>query len=139
MRGRAIGIGLTLALCGCIATGAKVTEDQLTQFHKGSTTIDQVVAALGQPTTSMLLPSGERMIMYTYVQAQTRPATFIPIVGAFAGGADSKSNSAMLTFDNAGVLKSYSASSSAFGSGMGAASGTGYEQTPQQPRQLPPK
>jgi outer membrane protein assembly factor BamE (lipoprotein component of BamABCDE complex) len=139
MRGHVAGVVARALLVGCSATGAKVTEDQLLQFQKGSTTLDQVVAKLGRPTTTMLMPNGERMIMYTYAQVQVRPATYIPIVGVFAGGADSKSNSATLIFDTAGILKSYSASSSAFGSGLGGASGTQLEQTPQQPRQEPPK
>jgi outer membrane protein assembly factor BamE (lipoprotein component of BamABCDE complex) len=125
-------------LSSCVASGAKVTEAQLIQFQKGSTTIAQVEQALGAPTSSTLLPNGSHMLMYFYVQAQARPASFIPIIGPLVGGSDSKSNSATLTFDNAGILVSYSASSSSFGTGMGAASGTAIEQTPQQPRQAPP-
>jgi hypothetical protein len=89
MRGHVARVIALALLVGCAATGAKVTEDQLLQFQKGSTTLDQVVAKLGRPTTTMLMPNGA---------------------------------------DTTGVLKSDSVS--AFGSGLGAASGAGREQTP---------
>ena len=138
MRGSVVAIVLGLLLGGCAATGVQVKEEQLAAFEKGKTTLQEVVAALGQPTGNTLMPDGSRMISYTYAQAQARPATFIPIVGAFAGGVDARSNTAMLTFDQRGILKSTMSSSHQQGTGTGFAAGTGVQpQVEQQPRQAP--
>src|SRR5882757_4441545 len=81
-------LGAAVVLAGCVAGGVKVEERQLASFQKGQTTYAQVVGRLGAPTSSTLMPDGRRMIIYTYVQTQARPESFIPIVGAFVGGAD---------------------------------------------------
>ena len=129
---------VAFGLAGCAASGVQVKEEQLAQFEAGKTTMADVVKALGQPQHQALLPDGTRMLIYSYAQVQTRPETFIPIVGAFVGGADMKTNSATLMFDRAGLLKTVSASSGATGTGMGLSSGTGVPQrVPDQPKQAP--
>lgn len=129
-------IALSLALSGCAASGVQVKEEQLAQFKQGQTTLPDVVKALGQPNHQTLMPNGSRLLIYSYAQIQTRPETFIPVVGAFVGGADMKTNSATFMFDKNGVLQSMSASSGATGSGTGFASGTGAPQrVPDQPKQ----
>jgi len=114
-----------LLLSGCVATGVQVDEKNLQSFERGKTTYGDVVARLGQPTSNTLLPDGRRMIMYTYMQAQARPENFIPIVGAFVGGADTRSSVVSITFDQTGILETYSSSQSQFGASTGLAAGTG--------------
>lgn len=135
-------IGVTLAaallLAGCAASGVQVKEEQLAEFQKGRTTLQEVVAKLGQPTRNTLMPDGSRMISYTYVQAQARPENFVPIVGPLMGGHDVRSNLVMLTFDRSGVLASTMASSHQQGAGTGFASGASpADRVEQQPRQAP--
>ncbi|MFD2234830.1 hypothetical protein [Phaeospirillum tilakii] len=135
---RAIAAISVVALAGCAASGVQVKEEQLAQFEPGKTTVQDVVASIGKPSNQMLLPDGSRVLVYSYAQVQTRPETFIPIVGAFVGGADMKTNSATLTFDRAGLLKTVSASSGATGTGMGLSSGASApDRVPDQPRQAP--
>lgn len=114
---------LALALSGCTSTGVHVDERALTTFEKGKTTINDVIARLGQPTSNMLLNTGQRIIGYTYVQAQARPESFIPIIGPLVGGADSHFSNVSLTFDKHGVLESYTSTQSQFGTATGVASG----------------
>jgi hypothetical protein len=72
---------------------------------------------------------------YTYIQAQARPESFIPIIGPLVGGADSHFSNVSLTFDRNGVLESYSSTQSQFGSGNGVASGaTTGDRVQDQPR-----
>jgi sulfur carrier protein ThiS len=113
-----------LALSGCASVGVKVDEQAMARFEKGKTTYAEVVRSLGQPTSSVVDSNGQRMIMYTYAQAQTRPESFVPIVGLFAGGADVKSSNVMFTFDRSDRLVSYSSSATQLGAGTGLASGT---------------
>jgi len=122
-------------LVGCATSGAKVTEQQIAQLKVGETTWSDMVALLGQPTSSTVTSQGTRMATYSYAQVTTRPETFIPFVGVFVGGADIKSNGVSLMFGKDGKLKNYSASASTMGTGMGAASGVSSERTEAQPRQ----
>jgi outer membrane protein assembly factor BamE (lipoprotein component of BamABCDE complex) len=110
-----------LILAGCASSGVRVTDEQMSKFHEGQTTKQEVIAALGQPTTTMRNADGTTMLMYTYAEARTRGSTFIPIVGAFVGGVDTRSNNVMLTFDQQGVLKTTSSSSSQYGTATGIA------------------
>jgi hypothetical protein len=100
---------IILALCvtsltGCISSGTYVDEAQVTQFKKGETTIQQVEQALGAPSNRSIMPNGDIAIGYGYMESNTRPASFIPIVGAFVGGADSRMTLASFVFNSEGVL-----------------------------------
>lgn len=128
--------GISVLLAGCAASGVQVKEEQLAQFEAGKTTVSDAIRALGQPNQQVLSPDGSRTLIYSYAQVQTRPETFIPFIGAFVGGADVKTNAAVLRFDRAGRLSNTTASSGSSGTGMGLASGTGApERVPDQPRQ----
>jgi hypothetical protein len=124
-----------VVLSGCVSGGVKVEERQLASFQRGQTTYGQVVGQLGAPNASTLMPDGRRMIVYSYVQAQARPESFIPIVGAFVGGADSRSNMVSLIFTREGILESYSSTQAQYGMGTGFESGNGVNgRVPDQPR-----
>jgi len=132
------GALLTLFLPGCAASGVQVKEEQLSQFEVGKTTVQDVVTSLGNPSHQMRMPDGSIYLIYSYAQINTRPETFIPFVGAFVGGADMKTNSATLTFDRSGILKTTSSLSGATGTGMGLSSGAATsDRVPDQPRQAP--
>ncbi|OZI21743.1 hypothetical protein CAL18_12530 [Bordetella genomosp. 7] len=126
-------IAALIGLSGCAATGVQVKQGQLDQFKQGETTRQEVVAALGKPTTQMRNSDGTTTLLYTYAESRTRPETFIPFVGAFVGGVDTNSSHVTLTFDQAGKLLSYSSSESEMGTGMGMAAGQ-VEAVQNQPR-----
>lgn len=127
-------IALALALSGCAASGVKVSDEQVNSFVVGTTTEADVLGRLGAPTTRTRNSDGTVLLQYVYAEAQVRAATFVPIVGLFAGGSDVKSTAVNLTFGPDGKLKSSSTAASSYGTGMGASSGTGGTTT-QQPRQ----
>lgn len=112
-------------MAGCVSTGVDVSEDQYRTLVKGKSTADEVQAMFGPPTSRTVATDGTQTWMYLYVRSQARAANFIPIVGAFVGGADTRSRTVMLTFGADGVLKesTYSESSSGLDTGVGA----GYE------------
>jgi hypothetical protein len=93
---------------------------------------------LGSPTSNSLMPDGSRMIMYSYVQVQSRPESFIPIVGPLIGGADARSSNVVLMFDTRGILTQFSSSQAAFGSGEGIAAGSTTATRTTQPRVASP-
>jgi hypothetical protein len=103
----------------------RVDERNLQAFEKGKTTYQEVVTRLGPPTSNTLLGDGRRMIFYNYMQAQARPENFIPLIGPFVGGADARASLVSLTFDQNGVLQTYTASESQNGMGRNLSSGVG--------------
>ena len=105
---------LTL-VCACAASGVHVSEAQVSNFKKGKTTYEDVVSELGSPTSKTLNSSGKTDIVYIYSEYQTRPETFIPYVGAFVGGSDSRTNIASFTFNKAGILQDYTFSETSLG------------------------
>lgn len=90
-----------------------------------------VVSMFGQPTTRSVSSDGSITITYAYAHTQVRPETFIPYIGAFIGGADTRSNSATLRFGADGKLIDYSSSNSEMGAGIGFAAGSTQPRTAQ--------
>jgi len=91
----------------------------MAQFKRGVTTEQDVLAALGRPTGETMSADGSQIWTYTYASVQARPATFIPIIGMFAGGADTRQTVAVLRFGSDGKLVDYMSSSNGVGSGSG--------------------
>lgn len=109
---------LSVAACGS-SSGTQVSQSQVTQFKTGVTTYDQVVSALGPPSLVEQKSDGSKILVYVHTQTSVRGATFIPVVGLFAGGADAKQQSATFTFDQGGVLKDYTTTRAQACSGPG--------------------
>lgn len=112
-----------LALVSCVATGTKVTEEQLFTFQRGHTTYFDVVARLGKPTQTTLLHDGTRQAVYVYTQAQLKPENFIPLVAMFTQGATSETTMVTLDFDARAILTGYTASQGQATTGTGFQSG----------------
>lgn len=111
-------VALLVAACGS-SGGTKVDQNQVAQFQRGVTTYDQVVSAFGQPQVVSKTADGHTVIAYAYTQTQVRGATFIPVVGLFAGGADANQQSESFTFDKNGILQDYTTMQSQACSGNG--------------------
>lgn len=128
-------IVFAMLLSGCAASGIEIKEEQLNFLKIGKSTVQEAIDRLGQPNMIMRNPDGTRMISYIYSEAQTRPETFVPIVGAFIGGMDVRSNMVMLQFDNAGLFLTHSASSFTTGTGTNLSSGVTPNRIEGQPKQ----
>lgn len=106
-------------LAGCAASGVKVSDAQVATLKKGETTKADVLRAFGPPTTQTRVSDGTSMVIYSHFEVAVRPATFIPIVGAFAGGSDTRSNTVLLRFDADDKLIDSSSSETMIGTGNG--------------------
>ena len=98
----------TLFLAACVSSGTKVTTEQIAAFEVGKTTEEQVIAALGKPNSVTVLPDGSHTDVYLHTAAHATAATYVPIVGLFAGGAKGTSDTAIFMFDAQHILKSTS-------------------------------
>lgn len=134
---RWLSIVALVMLSACVASGVQVKPEQTAKLQKGKTTYAEAVQALGKPTTVSTASDGTLIAVYNYVESQARPESFIPIVGAFAGGADSRINMVMLTFGPDGVLKDWHATETNTGTGYGVEAGKTTTTSTGQPTQAP--
>jgi hypothetical protein len=112
-------VAAALGLASCASAGIKVEEAKVKSFKKGTTTSLEVVQELGTPTERSFAADGTTKISYTYAESQIRPATFIPIVGLFAGGSDTRYSAVSFEFDKQGILTDYNSSESVIGASVG--------------------
>lgn len=118
-----IAATMTAFLAGCIAGGTRVDESKLASLRKGVTTEAEAVTALGTPNT--VTTNGDmRILSYAWFHAQPRASSFIPVVGAFVGGADSLMEIVTLRFDQNGILSEIDTTQSATGMATGIPAGT---------------
>lgn len=115
---RTLILALAVALAGCMSAGKQVAPEAALQFKEGITTETEILSKLGQPT-GMSMHSGKKFLTYSGMQMQMKGASFIPIVGAFAGGSDYKMSMAIYQIDSNGVLEKITYNSSGAGSRMG--------------------
>ena len=123
-----------VALLGCSATGIKVSDEQISKLKKGETTQSQAVSILGNPVTTAKSSYGTTLI-YSYGEYSARAASFIPVVGMFAGGADVRSSAVILRFDTNNVLADITSTQSQYGTGTGASAGNIDTSKVDQPKQ----
>lgn len=96
-------LGAVLAAAAVSAAGPDPA-----QFKVGVSTVADVEAVYGRPTTESALSTGEHVLVYAQTRARVKATTFIPVIGLFAGGARASSQSVSFVFDKDGKLKSYS-------------------------------
>ena len=70
----------------------------------GQTTKDSVRKTFGDPGDISLSADGSQTWKYKYAFAAATPATYIPIVGHFVGGADVDSKTLTILFNASGVV-----------------------------------
>lgn len=118
-----IGAGVALILASCMSGGTRVDAAKVKAFQKGVTTEAEVIAALGKPNTVSASGSG-RTLTYAWFHAQPKASSFIPFVGAFVGGADSRIEQVNFLFGNDGKLADIVTQQSENGVAMGISAGT---------------
>lgn len=84
-----------VALAGCTTMGHQISDAQIASFKPGVTREADVIAAIGDPTSSMTEPDGSKIDRYSYMNAHP---TFIP------GQVDSTTSNHAFHFDKNGVL-----------------------------------
>ena len=99
-------IAAAFGLAGCATSGdARVSDSSVVEKIKVGQTKDEVRATLGEPNSTTQLADGQEIWTYVYYKYNTNAATFIPVVGLFAGGGKSSSNSVTITFTKEGAVK----------------------------------
>ena len=94
-------------LVGCATTGNVQISDPATvsKIEEGKTTKAEVRGLVGDPTKVNFDMNKNEIWQYVYSKATAKPASFIPVVGIFAGGADMSGNTLTILFDKNGVVE----------------------------------
>ncbi len=110
---------LIALVCGCVSYGRKIDQTKVTQIKTGETTRAQVISLIGSPDQITSTGNGMVTFNYMFVRATPTAATYVPIVGAFAGGANVQNQMVMVTFTN-DVVSALVSSYGGNDAGMGA-------------------
>ncbi|MDR3471600.1 MAG: hypothetical protein P4M09_07900 [Devosia sp.] len=82
-----------------------MTADDVAQFKVGVATPDDVIGKLGKPLSVMTTSDGSETLIYGSSHARPKAATFVPIVGMFAGGATGETTAITFVFGPDHLLK----------------------------------
>jgi hypothetical protein len=141
-----VWLGLVLLVSGCVSSGnpSVVDQDRISQIKLNTSAKEDVKRILGQ-SNSISRQSGNysafpglppstaltnvEVWSYTHINVDVDAATFISIVGLFAGGATSNINTFTVLFDEQGIVRHISSTQSQSRSGFGA----GGESSPTKP------
>jgi len=107
MRVRLAFFVIFILMSSCASFGNKqvANEEILSKIKVGQSTKNDCKALLGEPFNVMFSDNGEETWMYMYTRSSVRAASFIPVAGIFAGGADTNMHSLTIRFDKDGVVK----------------------------------
>jgi hypothetical protein len=105
------GLILSLAVGICLLAGtaearspATLSDAEIEKLQVGVTTYAEVIAKFGHPAQSEVNSDGSRTLVYATTRTHLKMATFVPIVGLFAGGAKADVTTQRLDFGGDGKL-----------------------------------
>jgi hypothetical protein len=87
-----------VVIASCTSTKYKPNANAMDHFEKGKTTYQEVVGVLGKPNSTSIMSNGTKTLVYSDMNTQVDPATYIPFVGAFIGGASAEMKFLKFTF-----------------------------------------
>ena len=99
---KAIAYAICLVLQGCVTIGTKTDPNIVSTFKPGVTTIAEAEAKLGPPNQTTRNADGSTLIQYIYITSHANAASYVPVVGLFAGKGISDNVTRNLTFDKSG-------------------------------------
>ncbi|AZG17292.1 MULTISPECIES: hypothetical protein [Cupriavidus] len=110
--------GLCVILTACISTGVDVRPEHLANFLPGFSTLEDVTAQLGAPTSAVTLKSGTAILIYSFATSRPHPESYIPFIGPLFSGGEIRSSTVLFEFDENGVLRSQRRTTSSGTSGL---------------------
>lgn len=102
-------------LVGCVSTDQVIKPEDISDFKLGVTTLQQVVARLGTPSSKSRLPDGSTFLVYAFTEPQSAATQWMPVIAPFVGGANPRSSSISFQFGTDGILNASNTVSSRLG------------------------
>lgn len=107
MKKIALVITISIFFLGCASAGNKQIADTGTvaKIEEGKSTKADVRALVGEPTKVKFRDDKTEVWEYVYKRGQVRPATFVPVVGWFAGGMDVTGSTLSILFNKDNIVQ----------------------------------
>jgi hypothetical protein len=115
---------LAALLCGCASAGKNFDSRKVQEIKKGETTEADLVQMFGRPAARNFNSETGNTLVWVYTTSSVNGATFIPVVGMFAGGATVKHKTLSVTLDHSGKVSVYN-----YGGGKATANNFGSSET----------
>ncbi len=104
----------------------KMSDDDIAMMKIGGTTYTEIVEKYGKPMQTEMSSDGSRVLVYSVSKTRLKVATFVPVVGLFAGGAKADVTTQRLQFGPDGKLTNVVSSATHVDCGVwGGCSGSG--------------
>lgn len=95
-----------LMACTSVHGNKQITNNDITsQIKPGVSTKVDVKTLVGDPMEVEFTDTGIETWKYVYSKGRIRSATYVPIIGIFAGGIDSTHNTLTIRFDSDGIVE----------------------------------
>ena len=101
-------------VCSCASVGKNFDSTKVSQIIKGQTTEAELVKMFGPPSQRAINSESGTALTWLYSEARVKGESFIPIAGAFVGGATSRTKTLIVSLDRAGKVSSYTYSGGGF-------------------------
>src|SRR5262249_50696154 len=99
---------ISLSACGASA-GRPVDKSKVASYQKGITSCTQIRSDLGPPLETATEADGSKQLTYGKRETTVDGATFIPIIGFFAGGAETDYDFVQIKCDAKDIYVEYKA------------------------------
>lgn len=102
---------LLLAGCATYQAGQDFDENAVDKIVTGVTTEAEIIEWFGQPLGRISNDRYKKGYTYTYTKNSPNAASYIPVVGLFAGSSEGEQKSLYIYFDENDVVATHGASS----------------------------
>jgi outer membrane protein assembly factor BamE (lipoprotein component of BamABCDE complex) len=86
----------------------KITDETLhSKIERGVTTKEEIRSLFGKPTHITFTDNDEEIWTYFYTKSETRPLSYVPIIGLCFGGADMHSSTLTIRYGKDDIVKNY--------------------------------
>jgi outer membrane protein assembly factor BamE (lipoprotein component of BamABCDE complex) len=96
-------IAIAALLCGCISVGRQINQAKIQDIKPGQTTRAELEQWFGHPSMVMQTDK-ETVVSWSHIISVARAETYIPIAGAFIGGADAHSEALTVSLNTNGIV-----------------------------------
>ena len=99
-------LACVLLITGCASAGTNFDESKIAQIKKGETTEAELIEMFGATQNRITNSDGATTLIWSYAQSTVSGQSFIPIAGAFMGGAHTTAKSLTVTLAD-GKVRDY--------------------------------
>jgi len=120
MRHFLIAAAIAVLVTGCgTVSGTRIEASDLTTIQKGRTAKSELIQKYGPPSETSVDSAGKESASWYHSQSTTDAKTFIPIAGAFIGGATTETTTLKVFFDKRGIVQDFEYSGGTINSKLG--------------------